>query len=174
MKTSYITADEARALLNYDPATGIFTWKVGRRGRRKGSVVGHTQKRGTNGFVRVIRLGQHLYLAHRIAWLITYGEYPPQEIDHINLDPTDNRLVNLRLATSSQNNANQGIRSDNKSGFKGVSWDKFNRKWLVRIRVPNGGPYLNLGRFSDPIEASLKYQAKAVELYGEFARFSNG
>lgn len=90
-------------------------------------------------------------------------------IDHKNCLPGENQRSNLREATKSQNMANTHRRSNNTSGFKGVSWDKVNRKWIARIRVP-GGKYLNLGRFQDPARANAAYAAKALALYGEFAR----
>ena len=79
-------------------------------------------------------LGQEIGV-HRIAWALHHGEYPLLEIDHINGDGADNRLCNLRLATSSQNNQNRRLSSRNKTGIKGVfrvKWAK-NTRWRVDV-----------------------------------------
>lgn len=160
-----LTAERARELLDYFPETGEFRWKVGRGGRASGSIAGHVDLDG----YRRIRIEGALYLAHRLAWLIAHGSWPTLEIDHRNVVPGDDRIDNLREATRAQNHQNIGLRSDNTSGFKGVSFDRINRKWVARIRVP-AGRYKNLGRFPTPDEAHEAYIDAARDLYGEFAR----
>lgn len=78
---------------------------------------------------------------HRIAWAIHYGEYPTVEIDHINGDGADNRICNLRLATSSQNNQNRRLSTRNKSGVKGVFRVKWNKGTKWRVSVCADGDY---------------------------------
>jgi hypothetical protein len=92
------------------------------------------------------------------------GEY----VDHINGDGLDNRRSNLRLATKAQNQRNQRLRRDNKSGFKGVCWDNRAKKWRALIRF--NGKQKTLGYFDTPEEAYEAYCAAAIELHGEFAR----
>lgn len=89
-------------------------------------------------------------------------------VDHKNHNGLDNRRSNLRRATQSQNNANQGLRRNNTSGAKGVSWDKVNRKWLVQIR--KNYRRCTIGRFDSIEEAAKAYNRKAKELFGEFAK----
>jgi hypothetical protein len=72
-------------------------------------------------------------LAHRAAWAITHGEWPSDQIDHVNGDPADNRLENLRVVTSRQNSMNMKANSRNSSGVMGVSWNKANDKWRAHI-----------------------------------------
>ena len=90
------------------------------------------------------------------------------DIDHINLDKSDNRFCNLRLATKSQNSANKTKMSNNKSGYKVVSFLKSSQKWVAEI-VKDGVRYF-LGSFDDPIQAYKAYCKKSVELYGSFSR----
>lgn len=89
-----------------------------------------------------------------------------QQIDHINHDGLDCRIENLRFATQSNNNANTQIRSDNTSGFKGVSFDKRRNKWYAQIGY--NGKHLFLGYFPTAEDAFAKYCAEGVKLYGDF------
>ncbi len=96
---------------------------------------------------------------------------PPERmiVDHINHDGLDNRKSNLRLATHAQNNSNVGKYSNNTSGFKGVCWNKNDKKWQAQIGFK--GKLYVVGRFDDPEEAHKAYCEKAKELNGEFAHF---
>jgi AP2 domain. len=89
-------------------------------------------------------------------------------VDHVNGDGLDNRRTNLRVTTQAQNCANTRRRSNNKSGFKGVSWKANSRAWVAQIK--RGDKSHHLGLFSDPEEAARAYDAAAVELFGEYAR----
>lgn len=89
-------------------------------------------------------------------------------VDHIDGDPHNNRLANLRLATSRQNQCNQKTRSDNTSGLKGVSWSEERQKWQTGIQV--NGKRIALGRFNTKEEAYAAYCEAARRLHGEFAR----
>ena len=178
------TATEVRALLICDAATGRLVWKAripemfedGERLSKEtickrwnstyaGQEAGHQLQ---NGY-RTIRIWDRAYQVHHIIWLIVHGEWP-KELDHKNGIEAGDGICNLRPATHVQNMRNTRKRRDNKSGFKGVSWDAINNKWFVRIRV-HKGKYENLGRFNNPEDGHRVYCARAVELYGEFARF---
>lgn len=87
--------------------------------------------------------------------------------DHVNRDPLDNRRCNLRIATKSQNTVNTGLRTDNKSGYKGVYKVTGNR-WRAMIRYNNNR--ISLGTFSKLEDAVARYNEKAKELFGAFAR----
>jgi hypothetical protein len=98
---------------------------------------------------------------------------PPPEgrlVDHENQDGLDNRRANLRIATRSQNNANQRRRKDNTSGYKGVVWHKRERRWQAQIQVE--GKCLYLGGFDDPKDAAQAYNVAAFTHFGEFARLN--
>ena len=89
-------------------------------------------------------------------------------VDHINGDGLDNRRVNLRRATAQQNAMNRKRRSDNTSGYTGVT--KRGERWIARIRLGSEDHYL--GGFPTVVQAALAYDAAAIELFGEFARFN--
>lgn len=153
--------------LAYDPETGIFTWKVRPRNRTPiGTVAGGV--RSSDGYAR-IQVAKGLRVpAHRLAWLLTHGVWPEHEIDHINGVRDDNRLCNLRSATPEQNQANQGIRKNNASGFKGVSFHEKGNKYQAHIGIKGKSTYLGL--FATAELASEFYQLVADMLRGEFAR----
>ena len=100
-----LTAERARELLHYDPETGVFTWRVRVSSRKlAGSVAG--------GFFATVRyrritVDRKTYREHRLAWLYSYGRFPEQDLDHIDCDPSNNRLANLREADKSQNQWNK-------------------------------------------------------------------
>lgn len=159
--------DELRSLLSYDSDTGIFRWaKPPAPGRHRfvGTIAG---KDGTS--YRQIKIGGVHYMAHRLAWYHSTGDWPTVDIDHINGDPRDNRLSNLRQATQSQNNGNRRSRHGS-SRFKGVTWHRRCRKWQAQIECDGVAHYLGL--FTTEEAASLAYQEAAARLFGEFARAS--
>ena len=106
-----------------------------------------------HGYV-AIRLDDTLYTAHRLAWLYVNGEWPAEQIDHINRDRADNSITNLRSVTNAENAQNQRARA-NKSGFAGVR--KENNKWLAEIKV-NYKP-IRIGLFETPEAAHEAYVA---------------
>lgn len=107
-------------------------------------------------------------MVSRLVYEMTYGPIPDgMFIDHINCDPLDNRPENMRLATRSQNKANERTRSDNQSRFKGVLKNK--NRWVARI---GAGGKTFLGSFKTPEEAHEAYKSAAGKLYKEFARAS--
>lgn len=97
------------------------------------------------------------------------GEFPDNEIDHKDLDESNNKWNNLREATSTQNKGNVSLLSSNRSGIRGVSWDKSRNKWLAVIYINN--KLVNLGRFDDKEKAALVYKNAAIKHFGEYARF---
>jgi len=112
-----------------------------------------------------IRLNSVRYYRHRIIWMLHHGEWPQGELDHANRDSTDDRIENLRLATSNQNNANRGLTRRNTSGYKGVV-QRSPTRWVACISVDNRNIYL--GQFSNPELAHEAYLQAAKLYYGEF------
>ena len=169
-----LTAEFVRSILDYDPDTGVFTWKrrhdVGPRwnGKHPGKVAGTLVKPGRSVTAYVsIRINGVAYRAHRLAWLITHGRWPIGDIDHDNGDGTDNRIKNLREATRTQNNANSRRQKNNTTGIKGVSPTSDGR---YMASICRDGKQRNLGRFDTPEDAHEAYKTEAIRLFGEFAR----
>lgn len=118
------------------------------------------------GGYRAVRLNHRDYRVHHIIFMMFNG-YLPRELDHINNNPTDNRIENLREVSSSQNKMNMRIRSDSGSGIKGVSWDKSRCQWAVRVQM--NGKYVHRSRHDD-LELAELVAMEARNLYhGEFA-----
>lgn len=140
----------------YSPETGEIKTPDGR-------LVGYRINQA--GHIAVWHGGKHV-LAHRLAWFLTHGVWPTRPVDHINGNPADNRLVNLRLATTAQNRANSKTNKNNKSGLKGVQFR--NGHW--RAKITNGGVTRHLGVFETAEQAHSAYVAAASEVHGEFAR----
>ncbi|MBS0251219.1 MAG: HNH endonuclease [Proteobacteria bacterium] len=155
-----------RELLDYDPATGLFSWKraVGRNVKTDVWIAGSKQ---SGGYLR-IRIERQLYYAHRIAWFYMTGAWPPGDIDHVNGTRTDNRFANLREASRSENLRNKGMRANNTSGYKGVCFDKRKGQWRSTITVHK--KQTHIGYFATPEQAYAAYCAAAEAHHGEFAR----
>lgn len=155
-----ITQERLKELLDYDPGTGVFTWRIDRTGTAKaGSVAGSLD---ADGYPQ-IKVDNRLYKAHRLAWLYIYGELPPHQIDHINRVRTDNRICNLRTATNAENLQNQRKRRNNTSGVIGVSWRKGLSKWQARIMF--NGRCIHLGYYKTIEEAAAARAAAKAKLH---------
>lgn len=168
----YYDVDYIRNNMRYNPETGILTWAKRKAGRALGREIGSFDK---DGYLvarrKVLYDGKphyERYCVHRIAWIWAYGSEPVDQLDHINGDKSDNRLVNLREANTPENMRNVGKQSHNTSGLKGVSWHKLRRKWRADIKVSQQQVFLGL--FDCPAAASFAYQVAADTHHGEFAR----
>ena len=146
----------------YDKKTGALTRKF-----KGGNIRAAGTKKRTKDYVKVGFNGRE-YPAHRLIWWLVYGSLPDRFIDHINGDKSDNRLVNLRLATDAENKRNVGMRKHNTSGFKGVTWDSVNQKWLAHATLNGKG--VHLGRHSTKEAAAIAYRDFSKEHHGEFYR----
>jgi hypothetical protein len=159
------TAERVREVLDYNPLTGSFVWRISPcNSTPAGSLAGADSE----GY-RLIRLDGGRYKGHQLAWLYMTGEWPSRQVDHEDTNRSNNRWGNLRLATGSQNKANMGKRSDNTSGFKGVCWYPTTKKWRAGIGCQ--GKVKTIGYFKTPEEAHAAYCEEAKRLFGEFARF---
>ncbi|MDU1029357.1 MAG: HNH endonuclease [Clostridiales bacterium] len=154
MKTK-ITYDRLFELMDYDPNSGVFSWKISRGRARKGDAAGCPDSAG----YLLICIDGTLYLAHRLAWLFVNKKWPNMEIDHINRDKTDNRIINLRLATRKENIINKSPSKINSSGTTGVYWNKLSKKWHAQIC--SNGKRISLGLFeSKEMAISARKQAE--------------
>ena len=152
--------DYARSIISYEPETGLFLWKK--------RVFNHKKYAGTidwhRGYRKIV-IDQVVHHEHRLAWFLHYGEYPKDPIDHINGNGYDNRICNLRLASTSKNNQNQ-YRPDNSTGCRNV------------YRAPSGSFYVTIKAFRknmyigsfDNLELADLVAIEARDKYhGEFA-----
>lgn len=157
------TSKYLQRILGYDPETGVFIWREQTAQSTKiGSVAGNLNKLG---YIR-IRFLKRGWMAHRLAWRIVHGVWPANQLDHINGVKSDNRLVNLREATDSENQRNTPLDVTNTSGFKGIVWHKRNKKWMASCRVNR--KKVHLGYFLTPEAASTAYLEFARHNHGEF------
>jgi len=159
MATAILSAALLRELLHYDPETGVFTWRVGRQGSAGvGSVAGDMNQRG---YWRIC-VDYRRYQANVLAWFYMTGVWPTHDVDHKNGVRHDNRWDNLRPATRAVNNQNQRrARTDNKSGFLGVSPNR--KKWAASITVD--GSKTHLGSYDTPEEAYSVYLRAKRQLH---------
>lgn len=144
------TVENLRANYIYNPETGLFVRKA-----RPWRTCGTVRK---DGYV-VINWNYKLHLAHRMAWLYVYGEWPTQEIDHIDRNPTNNAISNLRDVPRWFNKLNVDPQSNNTSGYIGI--DRFEGRWRARCCEEH------LGLFATLEEAVQAYSLRRNELmYG--------
>lgn len=165
--------DVLRQLLHYEPATGAFVWRhrsISLFPDERAWKIWNTRFAGTrafastttNGYWRGCIFGVR-YLGHRVAWAWSYGAWPEQEVDHINGDPLDNRLANLRAVSASTNCRNLPMRKSNTSGHIGVSRRPRGKPWIARIHV--GDQHIHLGAF-DTVEEAATARKAADARYG--------
>jgi len=158
------SAETVREYLDYDPDTGVFRWRVSPSPNVKAGTIAGANCEG----YRLIRVGGGRFKGHQLAWLYMTGEWASSQIDHRDMNRSNNRWSNLRLATPSQQRANIGKQANNTSGFKGVRWYQPTKKWNAQLR--SHGHNKNLGYFKTPQEAHAAYCEEAKRVFGEFAR----
>lgn len=161
------TVDQLRNSLRYDSETGKLYWlpRTSDHIRNKGfnkTFAGREAFTSTtlNGYRQGALLGHNVH-AHRVIWAMVNGEWPEYQIDHINGNRVDNRIVNLRHVERSKNQRNMKLRNDNTTGISGVIWYKRDKKWQVTIGNGSGGLYL--GRFNCFAKAIQARRAAEIE-----------
>lgn len=159
-----LTQEYLKSILTYDPVTGIFTWAIKKAIRfHIGQIAGNFNQDG----YRVIMIDGFQYFAHRLAWLYIYGEWPSDELDHINNIRDDNAINNLREANRSQNMRNARTKKTSTSGMKGaLKGNCKKRPWISKIRI--NGKNIFLGNFKTANEAHAAYCDAAKKEYGDF------
>jgi HNH endonuclease/AP2 domain len=133
---------------NYNPDTGLLSWRVKSRSRHRDTVGTINSK----GYLQVC-LNRKSMLYHRICWTIYFNEQPPKYIDHINGNKLDNKILNLRKASHRLNNTNMPIHRSGR--LPGAQYRKDSKKWRAVCKV--GGKRVNIGQFDTEIEAHLAY-----------------
>ena len=146
------TPEQLRKLLRYEPETGKLFWLPRPESMFSASRYcrsWNTRNANKEAFTAVVpegyRLGSvfsHLYRAHRVAYAIYHGHWPEKDIDHINGDPADNRVSNLRSVSRAMNLRNQKRYKSNTSGHTGVSFYRATGKWVAYIKTGSRLKYL--------------------------------
>lgn len=155
-----ITADQVRAVLDY--RDGHLWWRHPKQGRRLSKPAGGVDENGYG----IICIDGIRYKTHRLVWLYVYGVWPDGLVDHIDGNPSNNDVSNLREASQSENLRNRGAQSNNKSGFKGVCWDSRKKRWLSQIAI--NGKNKHLGYFQTVEEAHSAYCRGSTKYHGDF------
>lgn len=150
MAASNLTAARLRELLDYDPETGAFTWRVPRQHRPAGLPAGTKTRIG----YLVIRVDGHVHNAHRLAWLHMTGEFPAATIDHMDGDKSNNRWVNLRDVPQRVNSQNHR-KAQGSAGLLGACWNKRTKNWRAVITVDD--KQVHVGTFPTPELAHAAY-----------------
>lgn len=157
-----LKSEEIKKLLSYNPETGEFHWVVKRKGTDKSKRAGTINGLG----YRQITIDGKSYLESRLAWLYMTGEWPENEIDHINNIRDDNRFCNLRAATSSQNKANtKREKTINKDLPRGVT----KHKGKYQSQSSKDGKTVYIGRFETIDEAKKAYDEYVSKEFGEYS-----
>lgn len=165
-----VTQEYLQKVLHYDPVTGEFhrlisTTNSVKPGDKAGTING-------NGYLTIM-VGGRLHQAHRLAWLFMAGTWPEHQIDHINEVKTDNRWVNLRAATNAENRQNMHqAQANNKTGLRGVSWDKDAKKFKAQIKI--NGKKKSIGRFATAQDAHAAYVEAKNKFHPFGMAFKNG
>lgn len=153
-----ITQERLKELFDYDPETGNLIWRVNRGGLAKiGAIAGAIRPEDGR---RSVQLSGKNYKAHRLVWLYHHGKWPEFQIDHINRDPLDNRIENLRDVPGAVNMANQEPRGAYK--LKGVT--RHRNRYSAKLWC--GTKFTCLGTFDTPEEAHEVYKRAHVDRYG--------
>ena len=160
MKRS-LDAETMRHLLDYEPDTGIFYWRIQpSRSVKAGAVAGSVR---SDDYIGIMVNGTR-FMAHRLAWLHFHGVWPEHQIDHIDENKSNNRISNLRDVPQSMNQHNAiKPRKDGTSGYRGVSWDKGKTRWRAQIEVNGQKQYIGL--FDTPKAAHAAYLAAKLRLH---------
>lgn len=158
-----------KELFKYDKKTGNLYWNARRCGTWPGRLAGTDNDKG----YRRIKINGRLFLAHRVVWKMHTGCDPVGfEIDHIDRNPMNNRIDNLRIATHGQNKINGNVYRNNDAGYRGVHFHKQHRKYCATIS--HNKKRHHIGLFDSAHEAASAYDAAAKKLFGEFANTNLG
>ncbi len=180
MKADLPSPETLRKLLRYEPETGKLFWRERERSMfptNRSWKWWNKRFADTEALAHISPYGyrqgaifNRTHQAHRVIWALQTGSWPTDQIDHIDRNPSNNKLSNLRPASNAQNNANKPASLKSRSAFKGVSWHIQNKVWQAQITQNRKCFYL--GCFPSEIEAAKAYDAEAIKMHGEFANLN--
>lgn len=151
-----LNQNRLKELLIYDKDTGLFFSNI------SNSVVGY---KDDDGYIR-IKINKKYYRAHRLAFLYMTGKFPDRQVDHKDLDKSNNKWDNIRSADNSKNNMNRILQKNNSSGYRGVSQFKGRYRAIINKNKES----IFLGYFETAEQASYAYKRAAIAKFGEFYR----
>jgi hypothetical protein len=167
-----------RQCFDYDPETGVLTWRVRPRGHFKcnqswaaanskcsGAVAGRPITDTGGKQYLYVMLNFRMWRVHRLIWILVNAGADPPTIDHMNGDGLDNRLCNLRPASRSENQKNTKTRQ---SLYGRGVYQSF-KKFAAKIRVGPGIKKEYLGSYNTPEEAHAAYERASLRLHGKFS-----
>jgi hypothetical protein len=162
------TQSQLQEMFDYDPITGVFMWRgKTRRGKSYANKKAGSTSSDGHGQIYITSFGR--IMAHRLAWIYVHGKIPDgMLVDHIDGNPRNNAIANLRLATIQQNNWNRRVNKSSGSGLKGAFYRAQDKKWHSGIRL--NGRRVHLGSFDTAQEAHEAYRSAADMHFGKFAR----
>lgn len=163
-----IELNRLKELLHYNPETGVWTWLNPSLVNKK-PINAEAGTISVHGY-RIITIAGTKYRASRLAWFYMTGEWPTDEMDHIDRNGVNDRWTNLRIVSRSENALNRDVQSNNASGARGVHWDETRSKWFVQVKKDNINHFI--GRFDDFDEAIEARDRASAELHGEFAELN--
>lgn len=163
MKRMPLSPLTLKDLMRYCPQTGVFIWVKPANSRMCGRRAGTVNSSGR----RQIKIGDKFYKEHRLAWLYVYGEFPKGDLDHIDRNPLNNRISNLRLATKSQNSLNRGKPRHCSNPVKGVRFIAEKGKWRSYGNFQKKS--VHIGYFDDLELAALVSSEFRDKYHGNFA-----
>lgn len=161
-----ITQGYLKEILDYNPDTGIFKWKIQVSNRVKiGSIAGSSAEYRTHH----IKINSRHYENSKLAWLYVYGEFPKNLLNYIDGDKHNTSILNLREATKSDVQFYRKVRqSNNTTGYKGVTYNSRYKKYYASIRVK--GKSIYLGQCDDALSAHLLYKQGSLKYAMEFSK----
>ena len=147
------TTEQVRELLDYDPMTGVMKWRKTGMGRRLDRIAGSADR---HGYLQT-RINGRMYFNHRLAWVYVHSTWPQHVIDHINGNPADNRIENLRDVPRKMNQENQrrAASSNKTTGLLGASLHRKTGKFVAAIQTDRKTHYLGL--YETPEQAHAAY-----------------
>lgn len=155
-----ISHERLKQCIRYNHDDGTF---IRLNGQRAGKQVGYNK----DGYI-CICIDDKEYMAHRLAWFYMMEEWPENDIDHWDLNRSNNTWSNLRHCTRAQNMLNTNAHKDSGTGVKNVSWRKDISKYSVRISID--GKYKCLGTFDELELATLVAEEARIKYHGQYAR----
>jgi hypothetical protein len=156
-----LTHTRLKEVVRYDRRSGLFHWKVSTGKVARGAVAGHTD---SSGYTKISIDGVK-YFAHRLAWFYRYKTWPTRNIDHIDRCRSNNKLSNLRDVGQSMNGLNGPLRSNNRSGYTGVSFDPRRKVWVAYVTQARRKKHL--GTYAAPKEAAVARAAYVSKIFAE-------